>query len=127
MRVPPLDVIEARVGDDAVDPWSKGQRWIVLMECLVCANERLLCAVRRGVGVARDAQRDVVHPTSVTFDKRGEGVGIACEAPLDDLLIGARQPPASDGFRCPLLTRFTLSPLVLFCGLPCSRCTSLAW
>ncbi len=65
------------------------------MESAIGAHERLLRAVSRRVGVVRDPQRDVVHPASIAFDEGRESVGVAGEAPLDDLLIGARQPAAS--------------------------------
>src|SRR5437867_10284851 len=89
------------------------------MECFVRADERLLCAVRRRVGVARDAKRDVVHPASVTLDEGREGIGIAGEAPLDDLLIGARQPAASVAPEA-LLSRLPrgLSGCFAYCGAP---------
>src|SRR5207247_11443838 len=120
VRVPALYVVEARVGGDAEDPGAERQAWVVLMERLVRADERLLCTVRRRVGVARDPKRDVVHPASVTLDEGREGIGIAGEAPLDDLLIGARQPAASDGARGPLLSRLPrgLSGCFAYCGAP---------
>jgi len=91
VRVPALDVVQARVRGDTQEPRRERQRGIVLVERAVRTDEGLLRAVVRGVPVTRDPQREVVQPASVPFDDLGEGVAVARQAGLDDLLV-APQP-----------------------------------
>ena len=73
---PTLDEVEARVGRDPEDPRPERVRGVVLMQCAIRADERVLGAIVRGIRVVRDPQGDVVHPSSVPFDQVGVGVGV---------------------------------------------------
>jgi hypothetical protein len=46
------------------------------MERPVGADEGVLGAVVRGIGVMCDPQRDVVHPSSVSLYQVGIGIGV---------------------------------------------------
>src|SRR3989442_11554488 len=91
MRVPALDVAQARVRGDAEEPRAQRQRGVVLMESAVGADEGLLRAVVGRVGIARDPERYVVDATSIPLDQSGVGVGVPGEAQPDDVLVGAGQ------------------------------------
>src|SRR5919197_6246472 len=104
--MPSLDVVEARVRRDAIEPGSEGEGRVVLVERPVGADERFLRAVSRGIRVVRYPQRDVVHASSVSLDQSREGFGLSRETPLDGLLVGARHgAPAPPSWA------------------PCARCT----
>jgi len=90
-RAPTLDVVEARVCRDSVEPRTEGQRGVVLVECAIGANESLLCAVFCRVGVGGDPKRDVEDAASVSLDEGRVCVRVTSKTRLDDVLVGVGQ------------------------------------
>jgi len=90
-RVPALDVVQARVCRDPVEPRTEGQRWVVLVECAIGANESLLCAVFRRVRVGGDPKCDVEDAASVSLDEGRVGVRVTGKTRLVDVLVGVGQ------------------------------------
>src|SRR5438094_8331632 len=89
--VPALDVVEARVGRDPVEPRTEWQRGVVLMQSAIGANKSLLRTIVRCVGVSSDAERDVEHPSSVSFDQSRVRISLTGKTCLYDVLVGIGQ------------------------------------
>src|SRR5207247_1658154 len=89
--VPALDVVEARVGRDPVEPRTEWQRGVVLVQSAIGANKSLLRTIVRRVGVPGDAERDVEHPSSVSFDQSRVRIRLTGKTCLDDVLVGIGQ------------------------------------
>src|SRR5207244_12542851 len=92
MRFPSTRLFRsARGGRDPVEPRTEWQRGVVLMQSAIGANKSLLRTIVRRVGVPSDTERDVEHPSSVSFDQSRVRIRLTGKTCLYDVLVGIGQ------------------------------------